>query len=430
MSINNGIVSAPLGWPEMASLMHAVLDEGRICLSDNVNIWSKAKPQKTLRTAERVGYYDNTERDADFKQGRWGLDNIPYFTDMYNMIEWMRGDTSKNPVNGTFRPATSWTWRKPTIYRICDFEGYDHNATPIVAPGVPKDGIKLPYAGTTNFTYPLAWKETEIRISDLSSQGVFLPTGNTTESAIGDFSKFRLGLVLIRDNRTPLQAAVIMNAWPASEVMGEAIFSIDSDDFNRILSGGSGDFTAFLFLGIAYTNDTGKVVSADSDIMPIAEDFGTVELTPGELNAYNGITGLFYPFPMSVSQGTISIATSPQEAISTSISGQVPTGSRSVSISYRINNLQNTGIYLEIHIEMITNGVVYERIDLSTTGRTYIGANGTLSNTIERVPLGVSPSAITNLRLVVDIFQSETATQKLGTMEAYCSVVQGDYSRD
>lgn len=440
MSVNGGIVSAPIGLHELASMLGSALDVGSVCTSDNVKIWSKIKPQavklKGDTTDEPLYFATDEARDAAFLRGRWGLDNIPYFTDMYNMIMWMTGSTlpTHNPVNGTFRPATSWTWRKPTIYRMLDFDGYDHNAGEIVGRGAPEGDIDLPYAGDAYFKYPLAFKNTEITIADLSKQGVFLPTGTTAEGGIGDASKLRLGLVIIREGASPLNAAIITSANIAQNESGEVSFTIPADKFKSIFKNTySASYRAFLFLGIAYANDV-RPASIQGEIMPLASEVGTVEFTPNQLYNYDSvgnISGLFYPFTMSVSIGTITVATDPTMAISARISGNVPNLSRTINISYTIENKQSVAVYVTVRIELITNGIVYQTVYPEGTDRKIINPNTIISNPSYQIaPTGINASQISNLRLVIDVYQSQSATTPLGTVTATCVVTQGDLPKD
>lgn len=435
MSVSNGVVKAPVGLYEVAELVAAVQDVGKCCTSDFVNPWSKNKPQavklKGDTTDEPLYFASDADRDAAFLRGRWGIENVPYFTDMYNMIMWITGDTTKNPVNGTFRPATSWSWRKPTVYRLLDFEGYDHYAGEIVGRGAPEGDIDLPYAGDGYFKYPLAFKSTEITIADLSKQGVFLPTGTTTESGIGDASKLRLGLVIIREGASPINAAIITSANIAQNESGEVSFTIPADKFRSIFKNTySANYRAFLFLGIAYANNI-KPVSVQGEIMPLASETGTVEFTPNQLYDYDSvsnISGLFYPFTMSVSIGKITVATDPTMAISARIAGNVPNLSRTVNISYSITNKQSVAVYVQIYIDLLTsNGNVWQTATPEGSSRVLMNPNATIQDSTYSVaPNSLNASQITGLKLRVVVYQSQSASTSLGTVTATCTVSQGD----
>lgn len=104
MSVNNGVVAAPIGLKEIADLIEeSSYDVGTVCNSQKVNMWSLYRPI----FHEAVGIIGDGEREAE----RWG-----YKFDIVTTLGLL-----KPAAWETTRPGNGWK-------RLTDFEGYNHKA--------------------------------------------------------------------------------------------------------------------------------------------------------------------------------------------------------------------------------------------------------------------------------------------------------------
>lgn len=118
MSINGGMVSAPIGLHELASMLGSALDVASVCSSGNINKWAKYKPVRV----NKPGDINDTDR-ANANQG-FDLANTDF---RINGIDELK---AKYVSNADFswpylpiRPGTDWS-------RLTDFDGYNQNALP------------------------------------------------------------------------------------------------------------------------------------------------------------------------------------------------------------------------------------------------------------------------------------------------------------
>ena len=128
MPVNDGIVYSTvangvkigIGWYELANLMGCVQDEGMICTSPNINVWSKIKPQALLPQFDIPGEIPMSSRDTNTAY-KYGLEH----TELTNQAGLLGSIQNMVYVNGW----GVWKYHRPeNWYRATDFDGYDHYA--------------------------------------------------------------------------------------------------------------------------------------------------------------------------------------------------------------------------------------------------------------------------------------------------------------
>ncbi len=130
MSVNNGLITAPVSLADVNKALgttHTVVNAA--CVDEHINIWSKYKPVKlsAILTTDQWDYSNNKWKDnANWFQGLNGAvcGLLPYKTSAF-----------ANIIANTTGGMNGWTYQRPTggeasPYRLQDFAGYNHNATP------------------------------------------------------------------------------------------------------------------------------------------------------------------------------------------------------------------------------------------------------------------------------------------------------------
>ncbi|SHL74097.1 hypothetical protein SAMN04488494_0618 [Xylanibacter ruminicola] len=130
MSVNNGLITAPVSLADVNKALgttHTVVNAA--CVDEHINIWSKYKPVKlsAILTTDQWDYSTNKWKDnANWFQGLDGAvcGLLPYKTSVF-------ADVIANTKGG----MNGWIYQRPTgdaagPYRLQDFAGYNHNATP------------------------------------------------------------------------------------------------------------------------------------------------------------------------------------------------------------------------------------------------------------------------------------------------------------
>ena len=113
MGNSNGKIFAPVSTTDIATVIGDTTDMGK---SDNVNVWAKYKP------IEAKGNPYHSQTDEDRKAAAWGIlwdvdnDESPCARAATILYE----KANQN--------SAEWKWEKPTISRMGDFIGYNHNA--------------------------------------------------------------------------------------------------------------------------------------------------------------------------------------------------------------------------------------------------------------------------------------------------------------
>lgn len=137
MSINNGKISAPLGWPELAAFFGCGEDEGQICTSKNINPCAKYKPTRWNKLSVREGD-DNTSLIL-FSVA--GADSYYYWQGQDGKCGFDIPTTSAVIATQNDEPIWEYLLPRPAVYptpfdpakhdvaRVDDFIGYYHYAT-------------------------------------------------------------------------------------------------------------------------------------------------------------------------------------------------------------------------------------------------------------------------------------------------------------
>lgn len=115
------IVTAPFGWPELASLLGTGADEGQICKSENINMWSRHKPVAFKKLSPLFELGENDSQVCEWK----GNDriNMPFGLSMPKDVSDIR---LLKGLKITYANRPTGTMESP--YRLHDFEGYNHKS--------------------------------------------------------------------------------------------------------------------------------------------------------------------------------------------------------------------------------------------------------------------------------------------------------------
>lgn len=133
MSVNNGIVTAPVSISEVSSLIGAgTNDLGTLCKHPNVNMWAKYKPISAAVIGELT---EAKQKELCFglsaPDGRYvsaiSLSNASDIEDAISNV-WVY----EQPQGGASSP-----------YRLGDFKGYYHDANPPMEAQVPSSGLTV-----------------------------------------------------------------------------------------------------------------------------------------------------------------------------------------------------------------------------------------------------------------------------------------------
>lgn len=407
MANSNGNITAPVRQYSDARAVLQVASTGlaALCNSDEVNTWSLCKPQKVAvdGTAEPKFFADQTAREAAFKKGCYGLTNIPFFTRAQNMVDWMRGTTgSTYPSNYPgMTKAESWSWRKPTVYRQLDFDKYNHKAQPPVL-SIDPVTLSVPVAGTVYVDVELGY--TGIRVQDLCQQGVWLPYGTEQHSSACNPTLLRLGLCFVKSG-TSTKSAVVFSDKYALDESNSLSFSFLASQFSSVFTAAqmSGNFKVFLFLG-------------------------AMDSMPSGMVGVSNQTGEFYP--INCSEMTMKVQNQAAN-LTVSISGNKDTESqRSVNYSFWVQNRSTTGYYVSIEIRLMQGVGVLDSMTLG--GRRYLARGGASGDIYSSSGSLDAKGLNSDLKVLatVEIYETDTATQPIDTVERSATVMIGEPSRE
>ena len=205
MSVNNGLITAPVTLDDVNKALganHTVVDAA--CIDEHINIWSKYKPVKlaAMFTTDQWDYDNDKWKDtANWFQGFNGAvcGLLPYKTSAFaNIIA-----NTKGGLNG-------WTYQRPTggeasPYRLQDFAGYYHNATPACEAfaGVQKmanggtfaAGCAIAVSGSYNVSLADFGTPVYFGVAICNSNGgvVYHGTGGTAGGSFVQFDKCGIG---------------------------------------------------------------------------------------------------------------------------------------------------------------------------------------------------------------------------------------------
>lgn len=401
---SNGVITAPV---RQDADVRIVLQEtthnlSALCLSSKVNKWSKFKPQSVAvgGGTEPLFFADQAAREAAFKKGCYGLTNIPCFSRAGQMTEWMRGNTASTyPTNNPWMTkADAWSWRKPTRYRLGDFNNYNHNAQPMVL-SIEPETLEIPLAGRVYVDVELGY--TGITVQDLCQQGVWLPYGSVQHSGASNPTDLRLGLCFIRSGTSSKAGMVFVDRF-AYEYSGEFSFSFLASQFNNIFSAPAGTYKAFLFLGAM-------------DVMPDA----------GELVSVGNQTGVFYPINESEMQMTIQNRAS---LLVISISGGKDAESRrTVSFRFEIQNQSNYGTYVNMRVDLVQGDAEFVLDSWYFGGRRYLAPRGQDGSIYHYEGNLDAKGLSTDLKVkaVIEVYETDTSFEPVETIEKTSNVLVG-----
>lgn len=113
MSVSNGVITAPVSIADVKSVLGvSANDVYSLCLSDNINWWSKCKP------------YANGDMFYNYQPANFGW--TPAVVNSITEVKELYDDTSKYKD----LPLNSWTYNNLGVSykRLADFENYNHRA--------------------------------------------------------------------------------------------------------------------------------------------------------------------------------------------------------------------------------------------------------------------------------------------------------------
>lgn len=399
---SNGVITAPVRQDADARvvLQETTHNLSALCLSSKINKQSKCKPQSVAVGGgiEPLFFADQAAREAAFKKGCYGLTNIPCFSRAAQMTEWMKGNTASTyPTNKPWMTkADAWSWRKPTRYRLGDFNKYNHNAQPIVL-SIGPETLEIPLAGRVSVNVELGY--TGITVQDLCQQGVWLPYGSVQHSEASNPTDLRLGLCFIRSG-TSSKAGMVFTDRFAYEYSGEFSFSFLASQFNNVFSAPTGRYNVFLFLG-------------------------TMDLIPDGLMSVGNQTGVFYPINESEMQMTIQNRAS---QLVITIGGSKDTeAQRTVDFRFEIQNQSNYGTYVSMRVDLVQGDAESVLDSWYFGGRKYLaprGQDGSIYSYSGNLD-AKGQSTDLKVKAVIEVYETETSYQPIETIEKTSNVLVG-----
>ena len=357
-----------------------------------MNKWNKFKYKKILTEisiTEPIFFADQAAREAAFVKGCCGLTNIPCFRSAADMRDWMKGKTSTTyPSNSPgLTKAASWSWRKPTIARLGDFNNYSHIAKGIASNCFIESEYVLPTSGSITMEVQIRSDSHEINLSDLCQKGVMLPYGTAQHSEASHPENLRLGVCIIDNNTTSPKGAMIIRPTLLRDEPDLVLVSIDVAKFNQIFTS-KGRFTTFLFMVYMETPPTGIVQISNQQ-------------------------GVFYP--INSSEKTLNYSGG---RVQLSITGNANYKTNaSVDVTLSVKNVSAVGVYIETKLELRTGT---QLVDSWEDTRRWLAANATINasrNMILRSDNGMRVVDVT-----IYVYETNTATNPIDTRTAQIPV--------
>lgn len=165
-----GKITAPVNTDDVREVLGENTDDiGTLCMSDKINRWAKFKPLAIDQKEDIT--------DAQRAQFGYGIRDIPFFTNPYNMAmliyeESLRQDNGVPILNEYFTYARPY---EAMLKRLPDFAGYDHNALPpIFAPD--EDEFQLGSDTDLTISFGVNKSTNHVELFDLS----LFPSGAPT----------------------------------------------------------------------------------------------------------------------------------------------------------------------------------------------------------------------------------------------------------
>lgn len=120
MSVNNGVITAPIGIGDVNSVLNAgSLDLGTLCNSAKINPWARFKPTNGGQVANRKKSNANEKYSVIYGIAQYSGTTLVG-----------RSNILKRITSANFMNDLKWSLAQPTLnyYRLTDFNGYNHNA--------------------------------------------------------------------------------------------------------------------------------------------------------------------------------------------------------------------------------------------------------------------------------------------------------------
>lgn len=162
MSVSNNIITAPVSFADVnAVLGTSHTDLATLCKDSHINMWAKYKPL-------HLSYYIGIPTEAMLKAVNYGL-SMPSGVNAANFVSGI--------INNTTGGLNGWGYSKPSggassPYRLQDFNGYNHNAPPMVSSFSVKETIARGESGSCACIMP-APSADAVSLSDLSDPKYF-----------------------------------------------------------------------------------------------------------------------------------------------------------------------------------------------------------------------------------------------------------------
>ena len=220
MGLENGILTQPISVYDIANCISvASTDVGTLCTAKSkINIWAKYKPVRY----NKIGSLTENERKAC----------------AYGLLDTREYDLSSDTAittafNNALNRIYSWEYESPTggnasLYRMLDFDGYNHNA---ICPLFFEDNSPQ-------------WDKVEVRVGSIADAA--LPQGNITLSDLQELSTIvnadnstGFGLLYKKDNNAVRLVGLDIEGncqYPCFNSSGEALT-------HSITIDGSGTYT-------------------------------------------------------------------------------------------------------------------------------------------------------------------------------------------
>ena len=207
MGLENGILTQPISVYDIANCIGvASTDVGTLCTAKSkINIWAKYKPVRY----NKIGSLTENERKAC----------------AYGLLDTREYDLSSDTAittafDNAFNRIYSWEYESPTggnasLYRMLDFDGYNHNA---ICPLFFEDNSPQ-------------WDKVEVRVGSIADAA--LPQGNITLSDLQELSTIvnadnstGFGLLYKKDNNAVRLVGLDIEGncqYPCFNSSGEAL---------------------------------------------------------------------------------------------------------------------------------------------------------------------------------------------------------------
>lgn len=174
-------------------------DVGKLCTSENINMWSKIKPYKK----NRISGTTIVQLEEDIKSAKWGLSIAKGESQASANGTYLGKDIEKMVEDAINNRLPYWVYNKPTggvasPYRLGDFRKYAHDAIQPIRP-FPTDGVdRINLNATNNYFYNVAFDFTPN--TDTSGSLKIIELFGEASASLS-FKDMYFGVVIINNNR-------------------------------------------------------------------------------------------------------------------------------------------------------------------------------------------------------------------------------------